>query len=96
MSKLIPISAALIAVCGLAVTVFLTRDDPGEVRQVVEQGDVDEQNKLAAPPNPDEVRQAAEQGDASAQFQLGSMYQFGGGVAQDDAEAARWTRLAAE
>ena len=37
----------------------------------------------------------AEQGDAVAQNELGSRYYAGRGVERDDAEAARWTRLAA-
>ena len=44
----------------------------------------------------DEVRATAEQGDASAQSLLGFMYANGEGVPQDDAEAARWWRLAAD
>ncbi len=43
-----------------------------------------------------EWRPLAEQGDANAQFNLGSMYEYGEGVPQDDKEAARWFRLAAE
>ena len=35
-------------------------------------------------------------GIAVAQFNLGGMYQDGEGVAQDDAEAAKWYRKAAE
>ena len=42
------------------------------------------------------VRASAEQGDASAQNRLGIMYKTGRGVPQDDAEAARWYRLAAK
>jgi hypothetical protein len=38
----------------------------------------------------------AEQGNANAQFVLGFMYDTGRGVLQDDAEAARWYRMAAE
>ena len=38
----------------------------------------------------------AEQGDADAQFELGFMYTTGEGVPQDDVEAVRWYRLAAE
>src|SRR5260221_3261215 len=38
----------------------------------------------------------AEQGGAVAQCLLGVMYSFGEGVPQDDAIAARWTRLGAE
>ena len=38
----------------------------------------------------------AEQGNAVAQFNLGVMYANGQGVPKDDAEAARWYRLAAE
>ncbi len=42
-----------------------------------------------------ELRALAEQGDASAQTNLGSMYENGRGVPQDDKEAVRWYRLAA-
>ena len=42
------------------------------------------------------LRTDAEQGDADAQFNLGVMYETGGGVLQDYAEAVRWYRLAAE
>ena len=38
----------------------------------------------------------AAQGDAEAQSSLGSMYAKGEGVTQDDAEAVRWYRLAAQ
>ena len=44
----------------------------------------------------DATRHAAEQGDAAAQHTLGIMYANGLGVPQDDAEAVRWYRLAAE
>jgi TPR repeat protein len=43
-----------------------------------------------------EIVEAAEQGDASAQFNLGQIYRKGKGVAQNDAEAAKWYRKAAE
>src|SRR5262249_47353074 len=42
------------------------------------------------------LRTRAEKGDASAQSSLGFMYATGQGVKQDDAEAAKWYRLAAE
>ncbi|HHF5474779.1 TPA: tetratricopeptide repeat protein [Haemophilus influenzae] len=38
----------------------------------------------------------AEQGDAQAQFNLGTMYADGRGVKQDDVEAVKWFRKAAE
>jgi len=41
-------------------------------------------------------RPLAEQGDAAAQYNLGNMYVKGAGVPQDDAEAVKWYRLAAE
>ena len=44
----------------------------------------------------DSCLRAAEQGDADAQYNLGRMYQNGYGVAQDDAEAAKWFHKAAE
>ena len=43
-----------------------------------------------------ELRRQAEQGDAEAQIDLGLRYANGEGVPQDDAEAVRWFRLAAE
>ena len=42
------------------------------------------------------LREQAEQGDAVAQTELGSRYYSGRGISQDDAEAARWIRMAAE
>ena len=39
---------------------------------------------------------AAEEGDAAAQVNLGGLYRYGLGVAEDDAEAVRWYRAAAE
>ena len=51
---------------------------------------------MAAGQLPDGLRERAEQGDAAAQADLGRRYYVGEGVAQDDAEAARWTRLAAD
>ena len=42
------------------------------------------------------LRPHARQGDPSAQFHLGLMYEFGDGVASDDAVAAEWYRKAAE
>ena len=41
-------------------------------------------------------RKAAEQGDAAAQFNLGSMYDDGRGVAQSSSEAFKWYRKAAD
>ena len=43
-----------------------------------------------------EYRPLAEQGDAVAQFALGTMYENGRGVLQNDAKAVRWYRLGAE
>jgi hypothetical protein len=39
---------------------------------------------------------AAEQGHAKAQYNLGTMYDFGNGVPKDDREAVKWYRKAAE
>jgi TPR repeat protein len=39
---------------------------------------------------------SAYQGDAEAQFDLGWRYAYGYGVKQDDAEAVKWYRKAAE
>ncbi len=41
-------------------------------------------------------RLAADQGDADAQFNLGIMYENGRRVPQDETEAVRWYRLAAD
>ena len=46
--------------------------------------------------DPEKLAKAAEQGDAGAQFLLGSRYDHGQGVPEDDAEAVRWYHLAAE
>ena len=43
-----------------------------------------------------EWKPLAEQGDAVAQYILGAMYDVGEGVVEDDREAVRWYRLAAE
>lgn len=40
--------------------------------------------------------EGAENGDANAQFELGQMYADGLGVPEDDSEAVRWYRLAAD
>ncbi len=55
---------------------------------------------LAVPPAvagqlPPGLLERAERGDAVAQNELGSRYYAGRGVQRDDAEAARWIRLAA-
>ena len=50
----------------------------------------------AQTPEIDALRARAEQGDAAAQYNLGIMYGNGTGVPQDDAEALRWYRLAAD
>ena len=42
------------------------------------------------------LRPLAAQGNAAAQYLLGLMYGRGDGVPQDDAEAVKWYRLAAE
>ena len=42
------------------------------------------------------TKKAAEQGDAEAQYNLGVMYANGDGLPEDDAEAVRWYRMAAE
>ena len=41
-------------------------------------------------------RKAADQGHARAQYFLGSCYDYGTGVGEDDAEAVKWYRKAAE
>ena len=43
-----------------------------------------------------EFKMSADQGNTEAQLKLGTMYQFGVGIAQDDAEAAKWYLKAAD
>ena len=50
----------------------------------------------AQTPYIDALRVRAEAGDAVAQNDLGVRYDDGRGVPQDDAEAVRWFRLAAD
>ena len=50
----------------------------------------------AQTPEIDALRVRAEAGDAFEQFFLGSRYNSGRGVPQDDAEAVRWYRMAAD
>ena len=47
------------------------------------------------PETADSLRESAEQGSLLAPYSLAMMYLDGRGVAQDDAEAVRWYRLAA-
>ena len=49
-----------------------------------------------APQDAEALRLAAEQGNADAQYNLAVMYANGLGVPQDDAEAVRWYRRAAD
>ena len=47
-------------------------------------------------PGVEQVRARADRGDAAAQINLGFMYETGAGVPQDEREAVRWYRLAAD
>jgi hypothetical protein len=49
-----------------------------------------------SPPDTPEVLKKANSGDASAQFELGKIYEAGGGVRQNLEQAAIWYRKAAE
>jgi TPR repeat protein len=44
----------------------------------------------------DATKARAETGDAQSQYELGNIYFFGEGVAQNDQEALKWYRLASE
>ena len=44
----------------------------------------------------EQTKQLAEKGDANAQYNLGVMYENGQVVEQNDAEALRWYKKAAE
>ena len=46
--------------------------------------------------NIEQLKAQAKQGNADAQFQLAWLYYDGDGVPQDDTEAAKWYRLAAD
>jgi len=55
--------------------------------------------KSTAPPSAAEIaetRDRARTGDADAKYQLAGLYYSGRGVAQDQAEGVRWSRLAAD
>lgn len=83
--------AALVA-GGLALHVFLA--EPAEARR---QQPADSQaTAQSAPGALRQGREAAERGVAAAQHDLGVMYAEGEGVAEDDHEAVRWFRKAAE
>ena len=43
-----------------------------------------------------ETLEQADAGDAEAQYSLGMMYAYGEGVPEDDVEAVKWYRMAAE
>lgn len=69
------------------------------LREAVDGGDkprVRETSSAREVPNVAEIRRAAEQGDPEAQTRLGTLYQRGDGVLEDDAEGAAWYRRAAE
>lgn len=68
------------------------------LREAVDGGDkppVRETSSAREVPNVAEIRRAAEQGDPEAQTQLGTLYQQGDGVPEDDAEGVAWYRRAA-
>jgi myo-inositol-hexaphosphate 3-phosphohydrolase len=61
-------------------------------RKAAEQENYDVRNAIEL----HDTRSRAEQGNAVAQFNLGVMYKYGLGVAQDDDQAVAWFRKAAE
>ena len=93
MSQTTRCAAPLALTCGLLVGLCVcwpsytsaegTERDPS-------QGQTQTEDAVAA------IRLVAEQGDAAEQNNLGGMYATGRGVPQDETEAARWFRLAAE
>jgi TPR repeat protein len=48
------------------------------------------------PKNFNALKALAEKGDARAQYLIGVKYDFGNGVLEDDKEAVKWYRKAAE
>ncbi|BAK75884.1 Sel1 repeat-containing protein [Pseudogulbenkiania sp. NH8B] len=85
---------------------MLSRKIPSRLLRLANDADADSQFEVAEflrqDDNPDFrmiaywYRRAAEQGHCEAQNNLGTLYQRGLGVAQDDTEAVLWYRLAAE
>ena len=73
-------------------------DDPDAVRPIRERAAMRAYGRPAEKSEDiSSIRQRAEQGDAEAQSELGCIYRYGSaGVPQDDAEATKWYRLAAE
>ena len=68
------------------------------LREAVDGGDkppVRETGSVQEVPNVAEIRRGAEQGDPEAQTRLGTLYQRGNGVPEDDAEGVAWYRRAA-
>ncbi len=61
-----------------------------------ELGFVPDSTNQSATSSLDELRAMANSGDASAQYRLGEAYERGDGVPQDNVEAVKWYRKAAE
>ena len=81
---------SLITTLLLAITLSSTAfgDDFDDALAAYNKGDYKTSIKL--------WRTLAEQGDATAQYNLGFMYDEGEGVPEDDKQAVKWYRLAAE
>lgn len=86
--------AGLLAVCTLGLSMIATNalanddQDFGRAATAHRQGDYQTAARLWRP--------LAEKGSVNAQFNLGQMYRYGDGVAQDYAEALKWYRMAAK
>ncbi|MCL2102850.1 MAG: sel1 repeat family protein [Syntrophorhabdaceae bacterium] len=103
MSRLLRISAVLIAVCFAAV---VYAQDFEAIKRAAEKGDAKAQFNLGnmylegrgVALNDAEAakwfRSAAEQGVSEAQHNLGAMYFEGRGVTKNETEAVKWFRLA--
>jgi hypothetical protein len=93
-SGLFRAALAALVLCGVAATIPTTANAAMDTREVF---GLLERAKNGDTTAVDELRRNADAGDPVAQTGLATVYLAGlGGVAKDDAEAARLTRLAAE
>ena len=83
------LTTVLIALTLFSTTLTAYAVSNDEVRQLTEKASGGDSVALNA------LKNTAAQGDATAQYNLGLMYEFGQGVAQDYAEAVSWYRKAA-
>ncbi len=78
----------------LAALIFILLAAPGSAQSFIDFRDAFERGDYATALRG--FRPLAEQGDANAQYKLGYMYNYGLGVPQNSAEAAKWYGRAAD